>query len=44
MVTGSSVLGVTYEGGVVLAADKLGKLCYCKLIYCLRWRDMVIVM
>lgn len=25
MVTGSSVLGIKYDGGVVLAADTLGK-------------------
>ena len=28
MVTGSSVLGLTFEGGVILAADTLGMLCY----------------
>ena len=25
MVTGSSVLGITYDGGVILAADTLGE-------------------
>ena len=26
MVTGSSVLGITYDGGIILAADKLGEM------------------
>ena len=29
MVTGTSVLGITFNGGVMIAADTLGNVCMC---------------
>lgn len=34
MVTGTSVLGITFDGGVMIAADTLGNVCMCICVVC----------